>query len=75
MGAVNRGFYPPIQGVTDPSKSARFRADTKDRIEITEISAYSAAVTNFGFGFAADNMKSEIRGTISDLNREPLNTP
>jgi hypothetical protein len=72
---VNRGFYPPIQGVTDSSKSARFRGDTKDRIEIAEISAYSAAVTNFGFGFAADIMKSEMRGTISDLNREPLNTP
>jgi hypothetical protein len=27
------------------------------------------------FGFVADIMKSEMRGTISDLNREPLNTP
>ena len=36
---------------------------------------YSAAATNTGFLFAADNMKSEMRGTISDLKREPLNTP
>jgi hypothetical protein len=27
------------------------------------------------FGLVADIMKSEMRGTISDLNREPLNTP
>ena len=39
---------------------------------------YSAAETNLGFEafiFAADSMKSEMRGTISDLKREPLNTP
>ena len=36
---------------------------------------YSAAAANSGFIFADDVMKSEIRGTISDLNREPLNTP
>jgi hypothetical protein len=36
---------------------------------------YSAAAANDAFGFAADIMKSEMRGTISDLNREPLNTP
>jgi hypothetical protein len=37
--------------------------------------AYSAAETNLGFTSAADTMKSEILGTISDLNREPLKTP
>ena len=36
---------------------------------------YSAAATNFGLVLADDNMKSEIRGTISERNREPLNTP
>jgi hypothetical protein len=36
---------------------------------------YSAAAANFGFMFADDTMKSEMRGTISDLKREPLNTP
>ena len=37
-------------------------------------SSYSAAVCR-SFGSAADSMKSLIRGTISDLKREPLNTP
>ena len=44
--------------------------------------AYSAAPnsegfteTNEGFMFAADIMKSQMRGTISDLKREPLKTP
>ncbi len=27
------------------------------------------------FGFAADIMKSVMRGTISERKREPLNTP
>lgn len=36
---------------------------------------YSAASASSDFGFADDIMKSEMRGTISDLNREPLNTP
>jgi hypothetical protein len=43
---------------------------------------YSAAAANEAFdeafdafGFMTDIMKSEMRGTISDLNREPLNTP
>jgi hypothetical protein len=39
------------------------------------IGVYSAAPTNFGFAFADDTMKSEMRGTISDLKREPLKTP
>lgn len=34
---------------------------------------YSAAFA--GFSFAADTMKSEIRGTISERKREPLKTP
>jgi hypothetical protein len=45
------------------------------RIESCQIAAYSAAKTNEGFTFAADIMKSEMRGTISDLKREPLKTP
>jgi hypothetical protein len=35
---------------------------------------YSAA-TKASLAWAEDRMKSEIRGTISDLKREPLNTP
>lgn len=37
--------------------------------------AYSAASASIDFGLAADIMKSLMRGTISDLKREPLNTP
>jgi hypothetical protein len=35
----------------------------------------AAAATSFGLVSAADSMKSEMRGTISERNREPLNTP
>ena len=41
-------------------------------------SSYSAAAlvgTNCSLVFAADIMKSEILGTISERNRDPLNTP
>jgi hypothetical protein len=41
----------------------------------SHIGVYSAAAANGGFAFADDIMKSEMRGTISDLKREPLNTP
>ena len=40
-----------------------------------EAAVYSAAAANEGFTFADDTMKSEMRGTISDLKREPLKTP
>ena len=36
--------------------------------------SYSAAAID-ALAVVAERMKSEIRGTISDLNREPLNTP
>jgi hypothetical protein len=35
----------------------------------------SEAATSFGLVLADDSMKSEMRGTISERNREPLNTP
>ena len=58
-------------------------------IKIDAPGHYSAARTNVGLVFAADIfviasdimvlaadiMKSEMRGTISERNREPLNTP
>jgi len=56
------GFRGPIQGVTTPPN-----LDPKQR--------YSAAKAREGFTLAADIMKSEIRGTISERKREPLNTP
>ena len=37
--------------------------------------SYSAAAASDSHGLAADSMKSEMRGTISDLKRERLNTP
>ena len=40
-----------------------------------ESPAYSAASASIDFGFAADIMKSLMRGTISERKREPLNTP
>jgi hypothetical protein len=36
---------------------------------------YSAAATKESRVLAAETMKSEIRGTISERKREPLNTP
>ena len=70
--AENQAFRGPIQRVTDPIDStSTFRFQTSTRF----IDAYSAAAGTEGFAFAADSMKSEMRGTISDLNREPLKTP
>ena len=40
-----------------------------------ENAIYSAARACNDVGFAAETMKSWMRGTISDLNRDPLNTP
>ena len=73
---VNRGFLGSIQGVTGRSNRQRY-LDLKPTIprRNREIDAYSAAVANLAFGFADDIMKSEMRGTISDLKREPLKTP
>jgi hypothetical protein len=62
---------PPNQGHDLDCKSFALNRD-RQRV------VYSAATTSEGFEgftFAADSMKSEMRGTISDLKREPLNTP
>jgi hypothetical protein len=64
----NPDFCRVIQGVTGVLESARFAMRTIPRV-------YSAAAAKAGFKLAADSMKSEMRGTISDLKREPLNTP
>ena len=64
----NRGFFGLIQEVTDPLESHPY---TSTR----QIGVYSAAAVNAGFALADDTMKSEMRGTISDLKRDPLNTP
>jgi uncharacterized protein GlcG (DUF336 family) len=61
--------------MTPPQSAPRSPDAANFRTNATRSKAYSAAETNFGFGLLADNMKSEILGTISDLKREPLNTP
>ena len=73
---ANPGFLAPIQGVTDRAKSTQhswFEAATA--LRTASIAIYSAAKTSAGFTFATESMKSEMRGTISDLKREPLKTP
>ena len=70
------GFPGSIQGIRSRNHDRIAGSQNRGtRIEIAEISDYSAAAASEAFGFAADIMKSEMRGTISDLNREPLNTP
>jgi hypothetical protein len=61
MSASNRRRRIPIMRRTMPGT--------------LESGAYSAAAANGSFTFADDIMKSEMRGTISDLKREPLKTP
>src|ERR1700722_8672362 len=61
-------FFGLIQGVTGGIESSGY-FDPEGAIprKIVSSGAYSAAAANFGFMFAADTMKSEMRGTISDL--------
>jgi hypothetical protein len=63
----NLGFEPAILRRND-TIDVYSAADTGDFTE-------DFTATNVGFRFAADIMKSQMRGTISDLNREPLKTP
>ena len=56
-----------------PPISARFRLEFARKMRLA--AAYSAAKASSDFGFAADIMKSLMRGTISERKREPLNTP
>ena len=79
---VNRGFTGRFRGLADSRFDLRFGLQTGDfRCRNDPIAVYSAAdiegftATSDGFRFAADTMKSQMRGTISDLKREPLKTP
>ena len=78
-GAANPDSCRRFRGLPIASNQRRNRdatcniASNAVRSAITR--RYSAAATRDGFLFAADNMKSEMRGTISDLKREPLKTP
>ena len=62
--ARNPGFKPTMLRKSAPIDAYSAAADSEDFTE-----------TNEGFMFAADIMKSRMRGTISDLKREPLKTP
>ena len=73
---MNPDFFGPIQRVTDPSNRIPHLVISREQSPRTdERGDYSAAAASEGFTFADDIMKSEMRGTISDLKREPLNTP
>jgi hypothetical protein len=75
-GGRESGFSISIQGVTEAVSNQRgVVISIAAAVLIGGIEAYSAAATNFGLPLAADIMKSEMRGTISDLKREPLKTP
>jgi hypothetical protein len=66
---VNSGGYQP------PNHRQCIVIAVNDAKNAGEAAIYSAAAANEGFTFADDTMKSEMRGTISDLKREPLKTP
>jgi len=74
--AANPAFLASIQRVNDRAESApQSLCEPRSCYVAVRIDVYSAAATNAGFLLAADSMKSEMRGTISDLKREPLKTP
>jgi len=66
---ANSGGYRP------PNHYPRIAISDQRSEQRIECGAYSAAAANEGLTLADDTMKSEIRGTISDLKREPLKTP
>jgi hypothetical protein len=73
---VNHPFRTSIQGVTGMPNRSDFDVSCIDVAPMPKRSdAYSAAAASNAFAFADETMKSEIRGTISDLKRDPLKTP
>ena|ERR1700693_2096668 len=73
--AGNQGFPGSVQKATSPWIRAPFTGTIDSASKSRVIDVYSAAAASEAFGLVADIMKSLMRGTISDLNREPLNTP
>ena len=63
------------RGNPEPQAGKNWIASSQGLPAMTIVSKalYSAAARSFEL--AAFCMKSQMRGTISDLNREPLNTP
>src|SRR5579871_6501293 len=69
------GFADSFRELAEGPPPPVLRHRAQKRIERARNSLYSAAAASEVFGLAAEIMKSEMRGTISDLNLEPLNTP
>ena len=75
-GTHESRFLMPDQRVTRMRESVpKFGRNGQSTRVNRFVGVYSAAAASESFGFAADIMKSEMRGTISDLKREPLKTP
>jgi hypothetical protein len=74
-GIESGGFAPPFPELAKGQPPADLALTGAKERRTRANTLYSAAAASEVFGFAADIMKSEMRGTISDLNREPLNTP
>jgi hypothetical protein len=66
--------YSFFRATPNPDSTGGFRG-LPDSSNPHQLSTYSAAAANERFALADDTMKSEMRGTISDRKREPLNTP
>ena len=73
LGCVPAAFYGRIQRLTGWIESGLWQHGVT--LIRGWIDDYSAAAASEGLALAADTMKSEMRGTISDLKREPLKTP
>ncbi len=67
------GWNQGVPGVDESEPDPRDFAAYRPKPSFL-LANYSAAA-RAAFGSAADSMKSQMRGTISDLKREPLNTP
>ena len=73
---LNREFRGLFRGLSRTAESGVSHHNRAvGAIANNNLHSYSAAKAKRGFTFADDTMKSEMRGTISDLKRDPLNTP
>jgi hypothetical protein len=74
--AMNPDFRGQFRGLTaQPNRRLNRASRGNEASACLKSRIYSAAAANAGFAVADDTMKSEMRGTISDLKRDPLNTP
>jgi hypothetical protein len=73
----NERNEPIIGGLPQDPRAADLRDRSGDCFlsDLRAIGAAAAACDAYAGCLAFDCMKSLMRGTISDLNRDPLNTP